>query len=258
MTPWLAKAVMHAEIDKMTTRLWKETWNEVVGCRQTRHFFPTGPRPDFCKELIALPKIVLSQMIQILTGHTYLKRHQAIIDDSDRQRVIEALRTTDEDEYPNADKDGNAIIDAADPICSRCKEGDETPLHLLSECEALGTLRKDIFGREDLVGPGEVPDFTNLKIHQLISFFREAKFDTLTMHPFLAQYLPTDRAGNVDNEDMRLEKEEGFVRGRVWTSKYLFHIPTKQVRRIVDEIDEANESNVDDNASSQRMQHNQS
>ena len=106
----------------------------------------------------------------------------------------------------------------------------------MSECDALGNLRKDIFGREDLVGPGEIPDFSNLELYQIISFFKEAKFETLTMHPFLAQYLPTDMAGNKDNEDMRAEKEAGFKEGQKWMSKYLFHIPTKQAQKAAELI----------------------
>ena len=218
-TPLLARAVMHKEIDNMATRLWESTWNEVIGCRQTRHFFPTGPRPGFYKDIINLPRIIVGQLIQILTGHTYLKRHQAVIDESGRQRVLEALN------YENFDADGNAIIDAADPKCDRCHGGgDETPLHLLSECDALGDLRRRIFGREDLVGPGEIPDFSNLKVYQILSFFREAKFETLTMHPFLAQYLPTDKPGNEDNQEMIDSRRDGFNKGQAWTSKYLFHL----------------------------------
>ena len=92
----------------------------------------------------------------------------------------------------------------------------------------MGNLRLQIFGREDLVGPGEVPDFSQYKAHQIVSFFREAKFETLTMHPFLAQYLPTDLSGNREDLDMRAEKDDGFTRGERWTSKYLFHIPLRK------------------------------
>ena len=224
-TPLLAKAVMHKEIDDMGKRLWEKDWDEYIGCRQTRHFFPKGQRSKFSKDIINLPRIVVGQLIQILTGHTYLKRHQAIIDESERQRTLEALF------WDNADEDGNAIIDAADPICGRCHKGEETPLHLLSECDRLAELRVAIFGRDDLVGPGEIPDFSEFKVYQIVSFFKEAKFETLTMHPFLAQYLPTDLAGNKEDLCMKAEREEGFKTGEKWTSKYLFHIPIRRVHR---------------------------
>ena len=231
-SPLLAKAVMHAEIDKMATRLWENDWNEYIGGRQTRHFFPTGPRPGLSRDIMYMPRIILGQLIQILTGHTYLKRHQAIIDETERQRIISALKTTEGHDYPNADDDGNAIIDAPDPTCGRCNSGLETPLHLLSECDALGTLRKDIFGREDLVAPGEIPDFSNLKIFQIVSFFREAKFETLSMHPFLDQYLPTEIPGNKDDQSMRDRKSAGTKAGKTWTSKYLYRIPYTKTDRL--------------------------
>ena len=222
-TPLLSKAVMHAEIDKLTTRLWEMNWNEVIGCRQTRHFYPTGPRPAFFKSIINLPKPLVCQLVQILTGHTYLKRHQAVIDESERQRYLEAL------DWDNADDEGNAIIDAADPKCSRCLKGEETPLHLLSECDKLATLRHNIFGREDLVGPGEIPDFSDLPAYKLISFFREAKFETLTMLPFRDQYIPTNTSNEDSNRSLRDRKKKADEEDFEWTPHYLFHWPLKRV-----------------------------
>ena len=125
------------------------------------------------------------------------------------------------------DDDGNAIIDAADPICDRCKEGEETPLHLLSDCDPLATLRMQIFGKHNLVEPGETPDFSEWPAYKLIAFFREAKFKALTMLPFQAQYLPTNTSNEESNESLRAEKEAADEQGTKWTSRYLFHIPLK-------------------------------
>ena len=220
-TPLLAKAVMHAEIDKMTLNLWKKTWDEVIGCRQTRHFYPKGPRNSFFKSFICLPKPIAGQLVQVMTGHAFLNRHQAVIDESERQRHLEAL------DWDNADDDGNAVIDAPDPKCSRCHKGEETPLHLLSECDRLATLRLQIFGREDLVGPREIPDFSEFPPYKLIAFFREAKFETLPMLPFRAQYLPTNTSNEESNQRHREEKAEADLKGKEWTSKYLFRLPLK-------------------------------
>ena len=166
-----------------------------------------------------LTKPMLGQMIQILTGHTYLNRHHAVIDESERQRIIAA------NNFDNADDDGNAIIDAPDPRCSRCGEGDETPLHILTECGSLATLRKDIFGRDDLVGPQEVPDFSDLPLYKVISFFKDANFKTLTMRPFFDEYLPTDLSNQADNEELQTAKEVGTKDGNEYLSKYLYRIP---------------------------------
>ena len=172
-------------------------------------------------KLIYLPKLILGQIIQIITGHTYLKRHQAVIDESERQRIIEA------NDFDNADDDGNAIIDAPDPSCGRCGKGEESPFHILTECDSLATLRKDIFGREDLVPKGSPPDLTDISIHKLISFFLEAKFDTLTMRPNLEEYYPTksDKSGNI--EELLKDKESATQVGTLHLSEYLYHITNR-------------------------------
>ena len=137
------------------------------------------------------------------------------------------------------------VIDPADPTCERCKgKGDETPLHLLAECESLATLRLQIFGREDLVPPGAVPDFSDLPLYKIIAFFREAKFTTLSMLPFRDQYLPTNTINEDSNKSLRDRKAKADDKGKEWTSKYLFHIPLQQVlRRKLDTDD--NSSNGD-------------
>ena len=95
----------------------------------------------------------------------------------------------------------------------------------------LATLRLRIFGREDLVGPGEIPDFSDLPVYKLISFFREAGFETLSMLPYRAQYLPTNTSNEESNRSLRDRKKKADKDGKEWTSHYLFHIPLKKGRR---------------------------
>jgi len=173
----------------------------------------------FSKGLVWLDKIICGQMIQIITGHTHLKRHQAVIDESERNRIIAA------NGFDNADEDGNAIIDAPDATCSRCKhpKSQETPLHLLSECDALAKLRHSIFGREDLVEPGAIPDFSDLPLHLVISFFKDVGFESLKMWPFLDEYFPTDLRGNESTDEADKEKLEAARKeGDKHLAKYLY------------------------------------
>ena len=221
-TPLLAKAVMHREINKMTTRLWEDTWNEVIGCRQTRHWFPSGPRPKFVRDIIFRSKIMVGQLVQFLTGHTFLKRHQAIIDESELQRIIAA------NNYENADDAGNAIIDAPDPKCSRCNDGEETPLHILTECEALGGLRLSTFGKEELVAPGEIPDFSDIPVYQIVSFMRDAKFVTLTMRPYLQEYYPATLNKEGTNQDLIDARKRYTLMGDAYLSKFLYQLQSSK------------------------------
>ena len=113
----------------------------------------------------------------------------------------------------------------------RCNNCEETPLHLLTECDDLATTRLQIFGREKLVDPGEIPDFSDLPVFKIVAFFREAKFDTLPMHPFLDQYLPTDKSSNAEDRGMVDAKKASHVEGNKWMSKYLFRIPSDPIKR---------------------------
>ena len=88
-----------------------------------------------------------------------------------------------------------------------------------------------IFGREDLVPKGAIPDFSDIPVHKLISFFREANFETLTMKPYSAQYLPTNTSNEESNKSLRDQKKHADTKGSEWTSKYLFHIPLKKGKR---------------------------
>merc|ERR1712115_35024 len=230
----------------MSLALWRNVWDEVIGCRQTRHFFPEGPRPSFYKSIIFLPKPIVNQLVQIITGHTFLKRHQAVIDESERQRCLEAL------DWDNADDNDDAIIDAADPRCSRCNDGDETPLHLLTECDRLADLRLSILGDHELVGPGDIPDFSGIPVYKLISFFREAKFETLSMLPFRDQYLPTNTGNEESDKSLIERKNEADKKGKEWLSKYLFRMPLVEKlpsKKTSDDSDsDTDNSQVDNNS----------
>ena len=80
-------------------------------------------------------------------------------------------------------------------------------------------------GREDLVGPQEVPDFSDLPLYKVISFFKDANFKTLTMRPFFDEYLPTNLSNQADNEELQAAKEVGTKDGNEYLSKYLYRIP---------------------------------
>ena len=201
----------------MATRLWQAKWDEEITCRQTRHFFPTGPRPAFSKDFINLPRIICGQMIQIITGHTYMKRHQAIIDESERQRIIAITGG-------NADSNGDAIIDAPDPTCSLCNDGEETPLHFLSECDKLATLRKDIFGREDLVARGGIPDFSDIPLYKLVSFFKDAKLENYKMRPYLEEYYPTNLSTDGSNRSRDARQQAAQKLGDKDLARYLYRM----------------------------------
>jgi len=220
---------LHAEVDAAATAMWRKLWDETLGHRQTRLWFPDGPDPRFSFDLIRTPKLICKAVVQWITGHCHLQRHQAIIDESERQRVIAAVG--------NTGPDGEVIIPSPDPTCSICRHREpdypgqvreETPLHLMSECHPLADLRRSIFGE-----PYPKPPY-RFRVFQIVAFLREAKIPTFPMRPYLEGSTPTDleREANREGEEGEIledqEEErakaaaEAIQQGDRWHHTYLY------------------------------------
>ena len=188
------KAILHTEVDAVCNQLWRQVWDNTLGHRQTRHWFPDGPDPKFAFDIIRLPKLICSQVIAWVTGHCYLNRHQALIDNANTALITRHLG--------NTDRNGEAIIPPADPSCSMCPKDDpsrskmeETPLHLMTECKGLWRLRLDTFGTEYPEPPFKFP------VYQIVSFLKQAKIPSFPMQPFLEELYPTATTASEPAQD---------------------------------------------------------
>ena len=191
-------SLLHSEVDAAATEMWRSLWDETLGHRQTRLWFPDGHDPQFTFDLIRTPKLICKALVQWITGHCHLNRHQALIDESERNQIAMKIG--------NEGPDGEEIIPPPDPTCSMCRhrpldfEGqvrEETPQHLMSECHTLADLRRSIFGH-----PYPEPPY-RFRVYQIVAFLREAKIPTFPMRPYLEGSTPTDleREGRRSNEE---------------------------------------------------------
>ena len=179
-SPRLPKAKLHIAVEAIQNELWKKVFRLEPGCTQTRNWFPHGPRPDFAFDIIRLPRLLCSQMTQFVTGHCFLNRHQALIDNSDRAHVIASL--------PENEKvEGELIIPISSALCRRCGTAEEKPEHLMSDCVDLAAIRLRIFAH-----PFPRPPYTNFKVFQIVAFLKEVKLQSLEMRPFLEEYIPAN------------------------------------------------------------------
>ena len=119
-------------------------------------------------------------MTQFVTGHCFLNRHQALIDNSERGRYILGL-PADERE------DGEEIIPVSDATCRRCGEGEEKPYHIMSICRNLAAMRLRFFAH-----PFPSPPYKDIKVYQIVAFLKELKLPSLEMRPLLEEYIPAN------------------------------------------------------------------
>jgi len=112
--PFLPVAPIHIKhaIANFSSSNWETYWNGRVDCRQTKLWFPK-PNHKESKNIINLSKSNFGLITRWITGHCFLARHEAIVNN-------------------------------ADPICNKCFTDDQTPWHLLKECPTTLQIRSDI------------------------------------------------------------------------------------------------------------------
>ena len=137
--PLTANTQVKSELREKTVAFWNEQWQKYPACRQTKHFFPTINKSqslDYTK----CRRNVFSAVVQFITGHNFLNRHQAIVDF------------------------GFAEFNAAK--CRYCQKQEESTYHMLSECDAHAATRQMIWGRDTLIPP------FNISMYQIVEFLR--------------------------------------------------------------------------------------
>jgi hypothetical protein len=116
-------------VTKGVEKLWSDKWMEakkVDGSplyRQSKYFFKT-PNKQKAYNLLRTDRHTLGKAIQFITGHSFLKRHVGLLAQA---------------------KDPTLTPDIT---CRLCKKGEETPFHLVMECEELFVERRRLFRQQ--------------------------------------------------------------------------------------------------------------
>ena len=125
---------------------WQADWDKRADCRQTKLWLPyISKKLSF--SLLSRGRIELSKLIQLITGHNFLKRHEALVNRSE------------------------------DTDCRLCLEDEETSFHVIAECPALARQRQQIFGKCFLAPP------LHWTTWEVASFIREAQIGFLLDPP---------------------------------------------------------------------------
>merc|ERR1712110_1158185 len=158
---------------------WEYLYPPDQRCRQTKAWAPKV-NLKAARDLLLLPRIALSRIFMIKTGHNFFNYHQHLIEKRMAERGI-----LDETEV-------------TDPACERCYLLDrpvedrpkETAIHLLSECDALAQLREECFGDPFPSCP------LKIKNSKILHFLNVAGLETLPMLEMQAEF------------DLEIEKEK--------------------------------------------------
>ena len=113
----IPKAETNKMITAYVTKKWNEEWALEPKCRQTKFWFPARDAAK-SKRLLQLGRPSYSAVVRWITGHSFHRRHSSICQE--------------DDEYIS-------------PTCRLCKEEDETPIHLSTDCPAIAAARSEIF-----------------------------------------------------------------------------------------------------------------
>ena len=103
-----------SKIEETTRQLWDQRWIQSSECRQTKQWFPVTNN-SLSKKLMRTSRHQLGQIVQLVTGHNFLRYHQ------------------------------NLINNDINPLCRMCCEEDETSYHIVCKCPAFWKLRSDVF-----------------------------------------------------------------------------------------------------------------
>ena len=125
------------EINQHIMHLWNTRWKRLNSCRQTKIFFPelSASKSD---QLLKNSRGMYSTLVQWLTGHTFLNRHEFIV--------------------------GNLDFNE----CRFCGLEPETSSHLITDCEVLWPERVDCF--KDYFLDKSNPQW---KAHDLVKFLQK-------------------------------------------------------------------------------------
>ena len=181
--PW---SLVCSEVDKIGYKDWAKKWKESGDnvYRQTKHWFPAGPVPKLSYAILRMPKVMCGQMVGFITGHNFLSRHSALVRNSQiRLAKKKLMRMEILGLDPSEELLELANSEAAKAECGFCGEGEQTTMHIMSECDKFAALRLAVFGVAEPKPPYTMP------VGKVVDFLKQAKIETLEMFDTYKEYL---------------------------------------------------------------------
>ena len=131
---------------------WRKEWRWYPEARQS-HYLLDGPSFKF-NQIYKHGRDAISRLTQYITGHAFLGRHDQIVENNSKEG------------------DGSPAAE-----CRFCHMADETPHHILTDCETLSERRNDWFSKRRIN-----TYFYDWKIYQILGFMELRDLETDISH----------------------------------------------------------------------------
>ena len=160
-----SKAYVKSKIDERSTLIWNRRWQATANCRQTFDLCP-ATNESRSKKIRKLNRFDLGILTRYVTGHAHLRRHNKIAGITNPE-----IQAYNKDDYIYKDPEDNHTGHFDDQtLCRLCrlKGRQETPMHILLECNAAWRERMQYFKFHVL----ERDEILNWEPEQLVGFFK--------------------------------------------------------------------------------------
>jgi hypothetical protein len=177
MPAGLTKTQVKHHIRDLLEAQWKKEWWATIEYRQVKHWYAKADKSK-AKDLLKYNRYRISGFVQHMTGHNFLRKHQALVDGFDRDQNPEEFS------------------------CHQCMEGDEyqeSSIHITTECPAFCTPRALYLGGALIdANPNEEP-CELWTVQQMVSFIEATE---------LYDMQGGDINGNVVNPKLDAKRKE--------------------------------------------------
>ena len=148
----LAPATMKRKIHEKIKSLWNREWmSDPDWCRQTKYFYKSAHKRK-TDSLLVYGKEATSRFVRFITGHAFLRKHNA---------------------YVRHGRRPNQILPFDEIKCRMCGKSIEEPAHIIRECEAFCLERWEEFNCQ------EWPPNMDWTVDQMIRFINKSRVKEL-------------------------------------------------------------------------------
>ena len=140
---------------------WKQEWLREPDCGQTKFWF-SGPDPLFSRRVLKYNRTNLALLIQFITGHCWLSRHDSIVQGGSTTDIVSCPQC--DTNLTNVNLQGLEQLSGEDHRKTLRYLTSDTPIHMLAVCPATQSKVFDSFLAFKRKACPQGPSFHNYRV----------------------------------------------------------------------------------------------